>query len=72
MLSSITPNFSVDFKNMSEGEIMIAIGQDRGDFLQNSSQVDFCTNLFGIKSKRIIKFILDEIKSKKTEVFFST
>ena len=65
MLSSITPNFSVDFKNMSEGEIMIAIGQDRGDFLQTSSQVDFNTNLFGTKSRRIIKFIIDEVKSNK-------
>ena len=65
MLSSITPNFSVDFKNMSEGEIMIAIGQDRGDFLQTSSQADFNTNLFGTKSRRIIKFIIDEVKSNK-------
>ena len=65
MLSSITPNFSVDFKNMSEGEIMIAIGQDSGDFLQTSSLADFNTNLFGTKSRRIIKFIIDEVKSNK-------
>ena len=65
MLSSITPNFSDLFKKMSEGEIMIAIGQDSGDFLQNSSQVDFNTNLFGTKSRRIIKFIIDEVKSNK-------
>ena len=65
MLSSITPNFSVDFKNMSKREIMIAIGQDSGDFLQTSSQADFNTNLFGTKSRRIIKFIIDEVKSNK-------
>ena len=50
---------------MSEGEIMIAIGQDSGDFLQTSSQADFNTNLFGTKSRRIIKFIIDEVKSNK-------
>jgi len=65
MPDPILPDFSVDFKNMTKREIMIAIGQDSGDFLQNSSQVDFNTNLFGDKSRRIIKFILDEIKSNK-------
>jgi len=50
---------------MSEGEIMIAIGQDSGDFLQTSSLADFNTNLFGTKSRRIIKFIIDEVKSNK-------
>ena len=65
MLSSITPNFSDLFKKMSEGEIMIAIGQDSGDFLQTSSLADFNTNLFGTKSRRIIKFIIDEVKSNK-------
>ena len=53
------------FKGKTKREIMIEIGQDSGDFLQNSSQVDFNTNLFGDKSRRIIKFILDEIKSNK-------
>jgi len=47
MPDPILPDFSVDFKNMTKREIMIAIGQDSGDFLQNSSQVDFNTNLFG-------------------------
>ena len=44
---------------------MIAIGQDSGDFLQTSSLADFNTNLFGTKSRRIIKFIIDEVKSNK-------
>jgi len=63
--SPISSTSSNPFEGMTKREIMIAIGQDSGDFLQNSSQVDFNTNLFGDKSRRIIKFILDEIKSNK-------
>ena len=44
---------------------MIETGQDSGEFLQNSKHVDFNTNLFGDKSKEIIKFILDEVKTNK-------
>ncbi len=65
MTRPISSTSSDPFKGMTKREIMIAIGQDSGDFLQNSSQVDFNTNLFGDKSRRIIKFILDEIKSNK-------
>ena len=65
MTNSISSTSSYPFEGMTKREIMIAIGQDSGDFLQNSSQVDFNTNLFGDKSRRIIKFILDEIKSNK-------
>ena len=65
MTRPISSTSSNPFEGMTKREIMIAIGQDSGDFLQNSSQVDFNTNLFGDKSRRIIKFILDEIKSNK-------
>ena len=65
MANPILPDFSVDFKNMTQREIMIAIGQDPGEDLRNSKHVDFNTNLFGDKSKEIIKSILDEIKSNK-------
>jgi len=65
MANPILPDFSVDFKNMTQREIMIAIGQDPGEDLRNSKHVDFNTNLFGDKSKKIIKSILDEIKSNK-------
>jgi len=55
------------FEGKTKREIMIEIGQDSGEFLQNSIHVDFNTNLFGDKSKKIIKSILDEIKSNKLE-----
>jgi len=53
------------FKGKTKREIMIEIGQDFGEDLRNSKHVDFNTNLFGDKSKKIIKSILDEIKSNK-------
>jgi len=53
------------FQGMTKPEIMIKIGQDSGEDLRNSKHVDFNTNLFGDKSKKIIKSILDEIKSNK-------
>lgn len=65
MSHPVLPDFSVDFKNMSEQEIRKLTGQDEGRFLQDSSQVDFNTNLFGDKSSKIIKFILDEVRSNK-------
>ena len=65
MINSISSTSSYPFEGMTKREIMIAIGQDSGDFLQTSSQADFNTNLFGTKSRRIIKFIIDEVKSNK-------
>ncbi len=65
MANPILSDSSIDFKNMTQREIMIAIGQDPGEDLRNSKHVDFNTNLFGDKSKEIIKSILDEIKSNK-------
>ena len=65
MANPILPDFSVDFKNMTQREIMIAIGQDPGEDLRNSKHVDFNTNLFGDKSSEIIKFILDKVRSNK-------
>ena len=53
------------FEGKTKREIMIEIGQDPGEDLRNSKHVDFNTNLFGDKSKKIIKSILDEIKSNK-------
>ena len=53
------------FKGKTKREIMIEIGQDSGEFLQNSKHVDFNTNLFGDKSSKIIKFILDKVRSNK-------
>jgi len=53
------------FKDKTKREIMIEIGQDSGEFLQNSKHVDFNTNLFGDKSSKIIKFILDKVRSNK-------
>ena len=53
------------FEGKTKREIMIEIGQDPGEDLRNSKHVDFNTNLFGDKSKKIIKSILDEIKSSK-------
>ena len=53
------------FKDKTKREIMIEIGQDSGEFLQNSKHVDFNTNLFGDKSSEIIKFILDKVRSNK-------
>ena len=53
------------FEGRTKREIMIEIGQDPGEDLRNSKHVDFNTNLFGDKSKKIIKSILDEIKSSK-------
>ena len=53
------------FKGKTKREIMIEIGQDSGEFLQNSKHVDFNTNLFGDKSSEIIKFILDKVRSNK-------
>jgi len=55
------------FEGKTKREIMIKIGQDPGEDLRNSKHVDFNTNLFGDKSKKIIKSILDEIKSNKLE-----
>ncbi len=55
------------FEGKTNREIMIEIGQDPGEDLRNSKHVDFNTNLFGDKSKKIIKSILDEIKSNKLE-----
>ena len=55
------------FEGKTKREIMIEIGQDPGEDLRNSKHVDFNTNLFGDKSKKIIKSILDEIKSNKLE-----
>ena len=55
------------FEDKTKREIMIEIGQDPGEDLRNSKHVDFNTNLFGDKSKKIIKSILDEIKSNKLE-----
>ena len=55
------------FEGNTKREIMIKIGQDPGEDLRNSKHVDFNTNLFGDKSKKIIKSILDEIKSNKLE-----
>ena len=55
------------FEGKTNREIKIAIGQDPGEDLRNSKHVDFNTNLFGDKSKKIIKSILDEIKSNKLE-----
>ena len=52
------------FEGKTKREIMIEIGQDPGEDLRNSKHVDFNTNLFGDKSKKIIKSILDEIKLK--------
>ena len=53
------------FEGKTKREIMIATGQDSGEFLQNSKHVDFNTNLFGDKSSKIIKFILDKVRSNK-------
>jgi len=53
------------FEGKTKREIMIEIGQDSGEFLQNSKHVDFNTNLFGDKSSKIIKFILDKVRSNK-------
>ena len=55
------------FEGKTNREIKIAIGQDPGEDLRNSKHVDFNTNLFGDKSKKIIKSILDEIKSNKLD-----
>ena len=68
MIRPFTSSFSnpfKNFKNMTKREIMIATGQDSGEFLQNSKHVDFNTNLFGDKSSEIIKFILDKVRSNK-------
>ena len=53
------------FEGKTFQEISKFIGQDPGEDLRNSKHVDFNTNLFGDKSKKIIKSILDEIKSSK-------
>jgi hypothetical protein len=65
MTCPVSTDFITNFKNMTKREIKIAIGQDPGEDLRNSKHVDFNTNLFGDKSKKIIKSILDEIKSNK-------
>ena len=53
------------FEGKTFQEISKFIGQDPGEDLRNSKHVDFNTNLFGDKSKKIIKSILGEIKSNK-------
>ena len=35
----VLPDFSVDFKNMSEQKIRKLTGQDEGDFFQNSIEI---------------------------------
>ena len=65
MTSPISSTSSDPFKGKTKQEIRELTGQNSDEFLQNSKHVDFNTNLFGGKSKEIIKFVLDEVRSNK-------
>tara|TARA_Y100000294_G_scaffold3818_1_gene4014 strand:- start:139 stop:603 length:465 start_codon:yes stop_codon:yes gene_type:complete len=65
MPDPVLPDFSVDFKNMSEQEIRKLTGQDEGDFFQNSIEINFSTGLFGTKDKLISDYIIKEIQDKQ-------
>ena len=65
MANPILPDFSVDFKNMSEQKIRKLTGQDEGDFFQNSIEIDFSTGLFGDKDNLISNYIIKEIQDNQ-------
>ena len=65
MANPILPDFSVDFKNMSEQEIRKLTGQDEGDFFQNSIEIDFSTGLYGDKNNLISNHIIKEIQDNQ-------
>ena len=65
MTSPISSTSSDPFKGKTYQKISELTGQNSDEFLQNSKHVDFNTNLFGGKSKEIIKFVLDEVRSNK-------
>ena len=65
MPDSVLPDFSVDFKNMSEQEIRKLTGQDEGDLFQDSIEIDFSTGLFGNKDSLISNYIIKEIQDNQ-------
>ena len=65
MPEPILPDFSFDFKNMSDQEIRKLTGQDSGDFFQNSIEIDFSTGLYGDKNNLISNYLIKEIQDNQ-------
>ena len=65
MPDPVLPDFSVDFKNMSDQEIRKLTGQDSGDFFQNSIEIDFSTGLYGDKDNLISNYLIKEIQDNQ-------
>jgi len=63
--SPISSTSSDPFKGKTKQEIRELIGQDEGDFFQNSIEIDFSTGLFGDKDNLISNHIIKEIQDNQ-------
>jgi len=70
MLDPVLPNFSVDLKNMSHREIMIATGQITGDEPSKDDQAfNFALTFVGKNAWKLVDRVLLDFKSKRTDKY---
>jgi len=72
MPDPILPDFSVDFKNMSHREIMIATGQITGDEPSKDDQeFNFALTFVGKNAWKLVERVLLDFKSKRTDKYYN-
>ena len=70
MSDPILPDFSVDLKNMSHREIMIATGQVSGDEPSKDDQeFNFALMFVGKNAWKLVDRVLLDFKSKRTDKY---
>ena len=70
MPDPVLPDFSVDLKNMSHREIMIATGQTTGDEPSKDDQeFNFALTFVGKNAWKLVERVLLDFKSKRTDKY---